>query len=89
MGNKKIIISESAVKKMAVRKMLSEATVDDIMNSKDFEKRIKSAVENAVKNDRDIKKTVEKEIKKIIADSLSEVFKTLWQRKDFWQGMVR
>lgn len=89
MSSKKIIISESAFKKMAMRKMLSESTVDDIVNSRDFEKKVKTVIDNAIKNDRDIKKDLEKEIKKIIADSLSETFKTLWQRKDFWSTMVK
>ena len=87
MSSKKIIISENAFKKIAMREMLSESTVDDVVNNKDFEKKVKTIVDNAIKNDRDIKKELEKEIKKIIADSLSETFKTLWQRKMFWNNL--
>ena len=81
MANKKVIISESMMKRLVLENIINENSVSDIINSRDFEKKIK----DTIKNDKDF----EKEVKKIIADALSEVFKNFWQRKDFWQGMVK
>lgn len=86
---KKVIIKENVVNRLIAESILSESSVSDIVNSSEFKSRLKDAVSDAIKSNKDVEKTIEKEVKKIIADSLSEVFKTLWQRKDFWQGMVR
>lgn len=86
---RKLIITESMMNRLMVESVLSEANVSDVVNSTEFKTKIKDAVSDAIKNNKDVEKTIEKEVKKIIANSLSEVFKTLWQRKDFWQGMVK
>ena len=75
--------------RLIAESILNESNVSDIVNSNEFKSRLKDAVNDAIKSNKDVEKTIEKEVKKIIADSLSEVFKTLWQRKDFWQGMVK
>ena len=61
--------------------IVNESNVTDIISSHEFEKKIK----DTIKNDKDF----EKEVKKIIADALSETFKTLWQRNQFWKDMVK
>lgn len=86
---RKLIITESMMGRLMVESVLNEASASDIVNSNEFKTKIKDVVADAIKNNKDIEKTIEKEVKKIIASSLSEVFKTLWQRKDFWQGMVK
>lgn len=75
--------------RLIAESILNESNVSDIVNSNEFKSRLKDAVNDAIKSNKDVKKTIEKEVKKIIADSLSEVFKTLWQRKIFWQEMVK
>ena len=86
---KKVIIKESVMNRLIAESILNESNVSDIVNSNEFKSRLKDAVNDAIKSNKDVEKTIETEVKKIIADSLSEVFKTLWQRKDFWQGMVK
>lgn len=75
--------------RLIAESILNESNVSDIVNSNEFKSRLKDAVNDAIKSNKDVEKTIEKEVKKIIADSLSEVFKTLWQRKAFWQEMVK
>lgn len=75
--------------RLIAESILNESNVSDIVNSNEFKSRLKDAVNDAIKSNKDVEKTIEKEVKKIIADSLSEVFKTLWQRKIFWQEMVK
>lgn len=75
--------------RLIAESILNESNVSDIVNSNEFKSRLKDAVNDAIKSNKDVEKTIEKEVKKIIADSLSEVFKTLWQRKMFWQEMVK
>lgn len=86
---KKVIIKESVMNCLIAESILNESNVSDIVNSNEFKSRLKDAVNDAIKSNKDVEKTIEKEVKKIIADSLSEVFKTLWQRKIFWQEMVK
>ena len=86
---KKVIIKESVMNRLIAESILNESNVSDIVNSNEFKSRLKYAVNDAIKSNKDVEKTIEKEVKKIIADSLSEVFKTLWQRKMFWQEMVK
>lgn len=86
---RKLIITESMMGRLMAESVLNEASASDIVNSNEFKAKIKDVVADAIKNNKGIEKTIEKEVKKIIASSLSEVFKTLWQRKDFWQGMVK
>ena len=86
---KKVIIKESVMNRLIAESILNESNVSDIVNSNEFKSRLKDAVNDAIKSNKDVEKTIEKEVKIIIADSLSEVFKTLWQRKMFWQEMVK
>ena len=85
MANKKIIVSESMLKNIIAEGLISETSISDVVSSKEFEKKVKSISTDIIKND----KSFEKEVKKIIIDALSETFKVLWQRGEFWKGMVK
>lgn len=37
----------------------------------------------------EISKADEKKIKKIIADTLDDFFKLMWQRNNFWKGGIK
>ena len=68
--------------------IINESTISDVINSREFEKKVKSITKDSLKNDSDYKKNIEKEIKKMISDALSNTFKTLWLRKDFWTNQM-
>lgn len=46
-------------------------------------------VASSLKNDSTVKKTLEKEVKNIVADSVNMLFKTLWQRRNFYEDEIR
>lgn len=74
----KIIINESQLERL----ILSESNVDDLLKSRELEKKIKDVAGNAIKNDKEL----EKKIKQIVGKTIKELFKTLWQRNMFWEN---
>ncbi len=83
---KKLILSESQFNRLIVNKILTESNVDDIIKSRELEKKIKDETISAVKNDKQLEKELEKKIKKIVAKSVSELFKVLWQKRMFYEN---
>lgn len=83
---KKLILNESQFNRLIVNKILAESNVDDIIKSREFEKKIKDETISAVKNDKQLEKELEKKIKKIVAKSVSELFKVLWQKRTFYEN---
>lgn len=76
---KKIIISESTFRKSVEAQLLMEAG----LSKSDVEKIVKDTI-----NDRQIEKDLEKKVKKIVAASVDTLFKTLWQRRNFYQSEI-
>lgn len=85
---RKFIITENQAKAIMKHHILSEDVVSDVVKSAEFEKKVKNISKDSLKNDNDFKKEVEKIVKKIITDTLSSTFKTLWMRKEFWANQV-
>ena len=78
--SKKIIISEESLKELIRHDILQESGMSDSeLNSK-----VKSAVSDAIKNDKEL----EKKVKKIVANSVDTLFKTLWQRSNFYSNEI-
>lgn len=78
---KKIIINESTLKKAIASQLLEEAGLS------------KSDVENIVKStfksDRQFNKDIEKKVKDIVANCVNTLFKTLWQRRNFYENEIK
>lgn len=78
---KKVIINESTLKKAIASQLLEEAGLS------------KSDVENIVKNtfksDRQFNKDIEKKVKDIVANCVNTLFKTLWQRRNFYENEIK
>ena len=83
---KKLILSESQFNRLIVNKILAESNIDDIIKSRELEKKIKDETISAVKNDKQLEKELETKIKKIVAKSVSELFKVLWQKRMFYEN---
>lgn len=81
---KKIIITESMLQKLMVNEAISKADITSLANDRDF----KDAVAKVIKNDRDAEKELEKKIRKIVADSVKVLFRGLWERNNFWTGLI-
>ena len=78
---KKIIITESTFKKLVAGQLLkeSELSITDVTN----------IVRDTVKNDTQIKKDIEKKVKELVANSVNTLFKTLWQRRNFYEDEIK
>ena len=78
---KKVIINESTLKKAIASQLLEEAGLS------------KSDVENIVKStfksDRQFNKDIEKKVKYIVANCVNTLFKTLWQRRNFYENEIK
>lgn len=84
MSKKTIILSESMVKQLFV-----ESAVNDVIKSNDFEKKVKEIMSDTLKSDKKYGKDFEKKVRKIVADSISTLFRTLWQRKNFYEDSIK
>jgi hypothetical protein len=79
--SKKVIINESTLKLILAKEVLSEAnlTKNDVA----------SIVKDNIKNDKDVKKEIEKQVKDLVAKSVNTLFKTLWQRRNFYEDEIK
>lgn len=76
---KRIIIKESTLRKGIEAQLLMEAG----LNKSDVEQIVKDTL-----NTRQVDKDLEKKVKKIVAASVDTLFKTLWQRRNFYQSEI-
>lgn len=77
---KTIIITESTLKKIVEAQLLEDAA----LNKTDVEK----VVKDTFKNDKQFDRELEKRVKKIVATSVNTLFKTLWQRRNFYENEI-
>ena len=84
MAGKKIIISESQMKQLVMEEVMSKADIASLADNKDF----KDAIVKAMKNNREADKDLEKKVRKIVADSVKVLFRGLWERNNFWTGLI-
>ena len=84
MPRKKIIITEDMAKRLVIEEIASKIDVSSLANSKEF----KDAVQKAIKNDRDVNDEIEKKVRKIVADAVKTLFRGLWERNNFWTGLI-
>lgn len=78
---KKIIINESTLKKAIASQLLEEAG----LSKTDVE----NIVKNTFKSDRQFNKDIEKKVKDIVANCVNTLFKTLWQRRNFYENEIK
>ena len=50
---------------------------------------IVSAVKDALKNDSGIKNDMEKKVRALVASSVNTLFRTLWQRRNFYEDEIK
>ena len=70
--------------------MLTEAQATILLEKADWTKAdIERAVSAAIKSNNDVKKDLEKKVKEIVAKSVNTLFRTLWQRHNFYEDEIR
>ena len=78
---KKVIVNESTLKKAIASQLLEEAG----LSKTDVE----NIVKNTFKSDRQFNKDIEKKVKDIVANCVNTLFKTLWQRRNFYENEIK
>ncbi len=84
MAGKKVIITESQMKQLMINEVISRADIASLADNKDFKDAVYKAIKNSKDNDRDL----EKKVRKIVADSVKVLFRGLWERNNFWSGLI-
>ena len=79
--SKKIILNESTLKKIIMNELLVEADLS--------KKDITNIVKDTIKSDRDVKKDIEKQVKELVAQTVNTLFRTLWQRRNFYEDEIK
>ena len=78
---KRVIVNESTLKKAIASQLLEEAG----LSKTDVENIVKSTI----KSDRQLNKDSEKKVKDIVANCVNTLFKTLWQRRNFYENEIK
>ena len=78
---KKIIINESTLKKILTNQLLNET---DLSKAD-----VKNIIKDTIKNDKDVKKEGEKQVKDLVAKTVNTLFRTLWQRRNFYEDEIK
>jgi hypothetical protein len=79
--SKKVIINEEMMQMLVANQILEENGINkaDIVN----------AVKDALKNDSSIKNDMEKKVRALVASSVNTLFRTLWQRRNFYEDEIK
>ena len=77
----KIIIKEDMLKKLVTESIINESELSkaDVTN----------IVKDTIKNDSQIKKDIDKRVKELVAGAVNTLFKTLWQRRNFYEDEIK
>lgn len=78
---KTVIINESTLKKLFVDQILEESDL-----TKD---EVSKMIRDSIKSDRDLNKDIEKKVKALVASAVHTLFKTLWQRRNFYEDEIK
>ena len=72
------------MQKLVVEEIMSKVDIAALGDNRDF----KDAVNKALQNNHDADKELEKKVRKIVADSVKVLFRGLWERNNFWTGLI-
>ena len=78
---KKVIISESTFKKLLAEEIIAES---DLSKAE-----VSQMIRDSIKNDKDLNRQIEKKVKSLVAASVNTLFKTLWQRRNFYEDEIK
>lgn len=79
--SKKVIINEEMMHMLVANQILEENGIS--------KSDIVSAVKDALKNDSSIKSDMEKKVRSIVATTVNTLFRTLWQRRNFYEDEIK
>jgi polyhydroxyalkanoate synthesis regulator phasin len=68
----------------------TEKEINDLLLESDITKsEIKAIVNDVLKNDKTTQKNIEKRVKEVVAASVNLLFRTLWQRRNFYEDEIK
>lgn len=79
--SKKVIISEEMMNRIVENQILEANGIN--------KEEIVAAVKDALKNDHGIKNDMEKKVRALVASSVNTLFRTLWQRRNFYEDEIK
>lgn len=79
--SKKVIITEEMMKTIVENQILEANGI----NKED----IVSAVKDVLKNDYRVKGDLDKRVRELVATSVNTLFRTLWQRRNFYEDEIK
>lgn len=83
---KKVILREETFKRLMFEEYINKTDiVSTIKNSPEIKKFIEDESKKTIKNDKEI----EKKVKDIVAKAVNTLFKTLWQRSNFYEDEIK
>jgi hypothetical protein len=83
---KKIIINESTLKRLMFEEYINKNDIPSIIkNNPEVKRSIDDIVKSSLKDDKEI----EKKVKEIVAKAVNTLFKTLWQRSNFYEDEIK
>lgn len=76
----------SKTDKKEIQKMIDKS-MGDFINDREFEKKIETIVKNNLKVQGN--KKLEKEITDITKNVITQLYRTLWVRRNFWKNSIK
>ena len=78
---KTVIINESTLKQIFTEQIIEEG---DLTKSD-----VAKMVKDSINGDRDVKDALEKRVKALVASAVNVLFRTLWQRRNFYEDEIK
>lgn len=70
--------------------MLKRIIAEGIISESELSKTdVANIVKDTIKNDAQVKKDIEKKVKELVAGTVNTLFKTLWQRRNFYEDEIK
>ena len=78
---KTVILNEEQIKRLVTEQIIEEGELTKTDVSK--------IVKDSFKNDRELNKQIEKKVKALVAQTVNTLFRTLWQRRNFYEDEIK
>lgn len=78
---KTVIINESTLKQIFAEQIINESDLSKAEISK--------IVKDSINGDKEVKDALEKKVKALVASAVNVLFRTLWQRRNFYEDEIK
>jgi hypothetical protein len=78
---KTVIINESTLKRVFTDQILEESDIS--------KEELSKMVKDSLKTDKDVNDAIERKVKSLVASAVNTLFRTLWQRRNFYEDEIK